>query len=388
MKKFCKIIISLTLVLALSSCSSITGRVSLSKEEYQEYLKNKEIIDKVKFLEGVIDDNYLFDYNKEDLESGIYKGIFEALDDPYSQYFTEEEFKSLIEQTDGKFGGIGIVVTAADDGYLTVVSPIKDTPADKAGIKSGDRIVKIEGQEFTAKEMEAAVKLMKGEAGTDVNVTFSRKGEGDLWEDFEKKITREIIKIDSVLKKDIDDYSYILISSFEDETDEDFKKAMEEAKDKKGVIIDLRNNPGGRLDTVVNIADYLLKEGPIVYTVDKKGKEEVENSDKNMNDMPLVVLVNGASASASEILAGSIKDYKRGEIIGETTFGKGIVQRLFPVANEGFKLTVSEYFTPKKNKIHKKGVNPDIEVKLNDGVERIGIENLNEDNQLQKQLKF
>lgn len=192
MKKFCKIIISLTLVLALSSCSSITGRVSLSKEEYQEYLKNKEIIDKVKFLEGVIDDNYLFDYNKEDLESGIYKGIFEALDDPYSQYFTEEEFKSLIEQTDGKFGGIGIVVTAADDGYLTVVSPIKDTPADKAGIKSGDRIVKIEGQEFTAKEMEAAVKLMKGEAGTDVNVTFSRKGEGDLWEDFEKKLLEKL----------------------------------------------------------------------------------------------------------------------------------------------------------------------------------------------------
>lgn len=384
-----RILLIAMLSTALVACSSPSQSVTLTGEEYEQYIKDREKIEKIEYLEESIEKDFLYDVDEDLIEQGIYKGIFESLGDPYSVYYTNDEFEKLMEENQGEFGGIGIVVTAQSSEFITVVAPIDGTPGDRAGIKSGDKIIAINDKVYFGSDLEEAVNLMKGEPGTKVNIVIRRETE-DGFEDIDKEIVREIIKVESVREEAIDDdYYYIQLSSFDEHTAEDFKKAIDNAKASyKGAVIDLRNNPGGLLSSVIEISDLLLPKGAIVSTVDKNGKKEVKFSDESLVDIPIVVLVNKGSASASEILSGALQDYGRAKIIGEQTFGKGIVQKIYPLEDGGYKLTVSEYYTAKGNKIHEKGVTPDIEVKLNEDVEGIGLDFIEEDNQLQEAIKI
>ncbi|MCQ4923515.1 S41 family peptidase [Tissierella carlieri] len=354
-----------------------------------EYNKLKSIYNefsKVMAVENYVKENYLRDVDEKKLVDGQLKGMLQSLGDPYSNYMTQDEFASFLQQTSGTYAGIGVVVTPGEDNLITVVSPIEGTPGEKSGIKSGDKIIKVNGVEYLGENMDQAVKVMKGDPNTKVVLTIMRKDKAGKNDIFDLEITREIIRLITVKSSIIDDnIGYIKITSFDDLTYKDFKTELDKLgrRNIKGLIIDLRNNPGGLLDRCAQIADELLGEGDIVYTQTKSGKREYLKSNQSMVDYPLVLLVNGGSASASEILAGAIKDHKRGTLIGTTTFGKGVVQRIHDLDDgSGLKLTISEYFTPNGINIHGVGIAPDIIVELPEGVEEIGVDNLKEDIQL------
>lgn len=369
------------------------SKVVLPRNEY-DYLKSTaEEFSKVQLVESLIKENYLKDVDEETLREGQLKGLVASLEDPYSQYLTAEEYTDLTQQTSGEYGGIGVIVTPGEDNLITVVSPIKGTPGERAGLKPEDKIIAVDGKEFLAEDMDKAVKVMKGKPKTKVVVTILRKEKDGSNKTFDVDIIRENIRLETVNSSVIEDtIGYINITSFDELTYKDYMKAFNklEEKDVKGLIIDLRNNPGGLLDVTADIADELLGEGTIVYTETKTGEKEYYKSKASQTDLPLVVLVNGGSASASEILAGAIKDYKRGELIGTKTFGKGIVQRIRPLPTKdgsAIKLTISEYFTPNGTNIHGIGIEPDMEVELPEDTEGIGVEFLKQDTQLQKALE-
>jgi len=369
----------------------LNGKVILPSGEYSMLLSTYGRYSKVIELENYIKKNYLGEVDEEKLLDGQLKGMFNALEDPYSTYMNVDEFKSFTEETEGVYGGIGVIVTPGDDNLITVVSPIEDTPGERAGLKTGDKIVKVDGEEFTADEMDEAVKKMKGQPNSTVTITVLRTDKNGNNQYIDMEIVREEIRIQTV-KSDIIDSNigYIKITSFDELTYDDFKKHLNSLMSKgiSGLILDLRNNPGGLLNVCVDIADELLGEGIIVYTQTKDGEKQYEYSDKEHVDIPLVVLVNEGSASASEILAGAIKDHNRGILLGNKTFGKGIVQRIRQLKDgSGFKLTVSEYFTPNGVNIHGIGIEPDIKVDLPEDIQQIGLENLKEDTQLQAAIK-
>ncbi len=387
------VLITNIITFGLTNLVSVTlnNKVYVPVGEYTRLKAVYNEFSKVIKVENYIKQNYLGDVDEQKLLDGQLKGMLQSLGDPYSNYMTTEEFNSLLEQTSGTFGGIGVVVTPGDDNLITVVSPIEDTPGDRAGIKSGDKIIKVNGTEFLGENMDKAVKVMKGEPNTKVVLTILRKdkdGENDI---FDLEIIREMIRVVTVKSSIIDDnIGYIKISSFDDLTYKDFKKELDKlgSHNIEGLIIDLRNNPGGLLNRTVQIADELLGEGVVVYTQTKDGKREYDRSGKSKVDYPLVVLVNEGSASASEILAGAIKDHNRGVLIGTTTFGKGIVQRIQDLDDgSGLKLTISEYFTPNGINIHGIGIEPDIVVELPEDVIQIGVDNLKEDNQLRRAIE-
>lgn len=344
---------------------------------------------KIMEVRDFIENNYLRDIEDDKMIDGQLKGMVQSLEDPYSVYLTAEEYASFTQETSGIYAGIGVIVTPGDDGYITIVSPIEDTPGERAGLRTGDRISHVDGVEYYGEEMDQAVNVMKGEADTQVTLTIVR-GELNDSETFDVEIIREEIRLVTVKSEMIDDIGYMRITSFDEITYEDFKTQLNqiESNNASGLIIDLRNNPGGLLNITAEIADDLLGSGDIVYTETKDGYRQTMKSDSGQTNIPLVVLVNEGSASASEILSGAIKDHKRGEIIGTTTFGKGVVQTVRDLGDgSGIKLTVSQFFTPNGNVIHDVGVEPDIVVELDEGVETIGIENLEEDNQLQRALE-
>lgn len=369
------------------------SKVVVPRNKYEYLTSTAEEFSKVQIVESIIKENYLEDVEEDKLMHGQLKGLVQSLDDPYSQYLTPEEYEDLNQQTSGEYGGIGVIVTPGDDNLITVVSPIKGTPGEKAGLKPEDKIISVEGQEFMADEMDKAVKIMKGEPNTDVTLTIMRKSKDGGNETFDVDITREKIRLETVETEILDgNIGYVNIASFDELTYEDFKEELDnlEEQEVEGLVVDLRNNPGGLLDVTADIADEFLGEGVIVYTENKNGEKEYYNSEKSKIDLPLVVLVNEGSASASEILSGAIKDYGRGELIGTKTFGKGVVQRISELpSNDGsaIKLTISEYFTPNGTNIHGVGIEPDIVVELPDDVEYIGVENLEEDLQLQKAIE-
>lgn len=369
----------------------VDNKVVIPASEYVDLLNIKNKYAKVEAIEAIVKKNYLRDTNDEELETGQLKGLLESLNDPYSIYLTKEEYKSLNEQISGSFGGIGVVVTPGEDNLITVVSPIEGTPGERAGIKSGDKIIKVNGIDYTADIMDKATKEMKGEPGTEVEITILRTTNGKK-ENIELKIVREIIKVETVSAKVLkDDIGYIKIASFDEPTYDDFKRELDGLgkKNIKGLIIDVRGNPGGRLDIVAKITDELIGEGDIVYMETKDGKREYLRSKKGMVEYPLVVLTNGGSASASEILAGAIKDHKRGKLVGTTTFGKGVVQRIIDLPDEtGLKLTISEYFTPNGINIHGIGIEPDIRVELPDTAKGIGPDFMEDDTQLKKAIEI
>ena len=370
----------------------LNKKVIISKDEYEQLTTVYKKYSKAMTIEESVKKNFLKDVSDETLMDGQLKGMLESLKDPYSTYMSKSEFDDFMEHTKGVYGGIGVIVSPGEDNLITVVSPIEDTPGEKAGLKTGDKIIKIDGEEFTADKMDAAVKIMKGKPGTEVNLTILRKDKDGKSNNIDLKIKREEIRLKTVKVEMLEDkIGYIKITSFDDLTYKDFKKGFDTlAKDgAKGIIVDLRNNPGGLLDVSADIADEFLGEGTIVYTEDKNGEREYLKSDKKKTDLPLVMLVNEGSASASEILAGAVKDTERGILVGTKTFGKGIVQRIVKLPDgSGYKMTVSEYFTPKGTNIHNIGIKPDVEVKLPEEVQITGPENLREDVQLKKGIEI
>lgn len=387
MKTFKKVFVGLGLCLLVYLSFSIgnaTGKRTAIANE------NGIPLAKINKIENLIDQYYLFDIDKNKQQEGAVEGYVKALGDPYSEFLTKEEMDSLNQQTEGEYAGVGIVVTPSETGAITVVSAIKGSPAFEKGIKKDDIILKINGKDYNASQMNDAVKVMKGKPNTDVKLTIARM-ENKTSKIFDVNITRRMISLTTVNSQKIGDIGYINITQFDRKTDKEFIEQYENLKKQnvKSIVLDLRNNPGGLLDSTVKIADYLLPQGVIVKTVDKNKKEDVQKSDSSEQNLPMVVLVNGSSASASEILTGALKDYKKATIVGEKTFGKGIVQTIIPMEKgEGLKLTISEYFSPNGNKIHKQGVKPDVEIKLDEKAKGIGVEFMKEDNQLQKALEI
>lgn len=334
--------------------------------------KSKKTDDLYKELElfsdtvSIIRSDYVEEPQAKDLIYGALKGMLSSLD-PYSQFMDPDTYNEMKIETEGEFGGIGIEITIQDD-LLTIISPIDDTPAFEAGLKAGDKIVKIEGEITKDLTLIEAVKKLRGKPGTNVNVTILRESEKKLL-DF--SITRSIIKIESIKKSEVieSDIGYIRLVEFQEKTQRDLEEALRnlEGQGIKGLILDLRNNPGGLLDSAVEVAGKFLEEGKTI--VSTKGRIESQNlifKSKNKNrhlDYPIVVLINGGSASASEIVAGAIQDNRRGITIGTKSFGKGSVQTVVPLSDgSAVRLTTSKYFTPSGKSIHGEGIMPDIVV--------------------------
>jgi len=349
-----------TFVAANTVSISLGDKVVIAKDDFETVKSMQKLLS----LKDYIKSNYVEEAEDNKLIEGAIKGMFESLGDPYSVYMTKDEFKNFNESTKGSYGGIGVIVTRSEDGYVTVVAPIEDTPGEKAGLKTNDKIIKVDDTDVIGIELEAAVALMKGKKGTQVTLTVMRD---DVKEPQVFKITREEIILKTV-KSDMreNNVGYIRISMFDEDTGSEFKKALSslEAKNMKGLIIDLRQNPGGYINQCVEVADELLGEGLVVYTEDKAKKREDYKSTKDKVDVPFVILIDEGSASASEILSGAVKDRKAGLLIGTKSFGKGLVQSIEQLKDgSGIKLTTQKYYTPNGISINKVGIQPDIEVK-------------------------
>lgn len=335
---------------------------------------------KVQELNHYIEEYYLFDYEEEDVENGIYKGLMAGLGDVYTGYYTPEEYASFMESSNGSYSGIGAMLQQDyNTGIITVVRVFDGSPSAEVGMQADDILYMVEGREVTGIDLSLVVTDLKGEEGTPVQVSILR-GTDVL----ELTLTRRSIEVPTVESRMIDEQiGYIAIAEFDDVTDEQFMAAFDnlESQGMKKLIIDLRDNGGGLVDVTCTILDRLLPEGLIVYTKDKDGNRQEETSDaEHYFPGDMAVLVNGNSASASEIFAGAIKDYGVGTLIGTQTFGKGIVQSLFPLSDgSAVKMTVSRYYTPAGNNIHEVGIAPDIVVEADRESE--------EDNQLQKAIE-
>ena len=368
------------------------NRVLMTKDEYTALKTYREKYEKFENLINIANTEFLYEADEEKMMTGALKGMLSALDDPYTEYLTAEELAALYETTSGTYEGIGVYITASDDNKIMVVSPIEDTPAEKAGLKTGDKIIKINDVEYPSDKMDAAIKVMKGAPNTSVKLTILRTTD-DKQETFDVDVMREKIKIQTVKSSTLEDnIGYIRITTFDEQTASDFKTHLKKLQNTniKALVIDLRYNPGGLVNAAHEITDMLIGEGIVTYTKTKAGVINEYPSDANKLDIPYVLLVNEGSASASEIMAGAVKDTKSGTLIGTKTFGKGIVQNIRPFGNDGagIKMTVSEYFTPNDINIHGIGIEPDITLELNKDATGYGFEYYDEDNQLQKAVEF
>lgn len=364
----------------------VKNTVKKAQTESEELL-NEYTAAKVGVIENTIQQYYLEETEKSTLEDGIYSGMVEALEDPYSVYYSAEELKEIQMSTEGIYYGIGAYISkAATDEFCTISGVIENTPAEEAGLRAGDIIYEVDGVLTQGMDTTEVVALIKGEEGTEVILTLVREGESDYL-----KIPVERRKIESptvsaeMLENEI---GYIQLTEFDVVTEDQFAEALAECRGKgmKGLVIDLRSNPGGNLSTVCEICRMVLPKGMIVYTEDKYGKREEYTCDGTRQlEVPAVVLVNDYSASASEIMAGAMKDHGVATIMGTTTFGKGIVQRIISLSDgSAVKLTVSKYYTPNGNDIHEKGIEPDVEVVFDgEAYYNEGI-----DNQLQEAVNF
>lgn len=336
---------------------------------------------KLAVLEDTIGTYFWKDVEAGTLEDGLYRGLLDSLEDPYSVYYTNEELIALQQQTEGIYYGIGAYIQDGETGYVQISRVIKNTPAEESGLLQGDYIYKVDDEDMQGKDKSYVVSRIKGEEHTYVTVTVIRE---NVPEPIDVSVERRKIESPTVEYEMYDDgVAYIQITEFDLVTTGQFESAYNQAKAEgmKGLIIDLRSNPGGNLSTVCDIARMILPKGLIVYTEDKYGKrEEYTCKGDSRIAVPLVVLTNGYSASASEILAGAVKDYNIGRLVGTTTFGKGIVQKVINLSDgSAVKLTVSSYFTPNGNNIHGIGIAPDVEVAFDAELYKNGT-----DNQLEK----
>lgn len=316
-------------------------------------------------IEEVLDTYYVEDYDKELAEELMYTGLVAGVGDPYTYYLSADSLAEQVEKNSGHFVGIGVEIYAGDDGYIVVSSVTPGGPAEAAGILAEDKITEVDGESITGKTAADVSALVKGEEGTDVTLTIFRESTGEV---LEKTVTRQDIQVQTVSWRMMDDnIGYISITNFRENTHNQFKEALDtlEAEGMEKLVLDLRNNTGGLVKSAHEIGEELLPEGIMVYTMDKEGNREDTLCDDVYNDVPMVVLVNGNSASAAEILAGAIQDTGRGELIGTTTFGKGLVQRLFTLPDgSGLNVTIQKYYTPNGTSIHGVGITPDYEVEL------------------------
>ncbi len=364
------------------------GRTWFSSLRDDKGVVTAETEKKLETLHKIVDDIYLYsdDIDQDALQEAIVKGYVEGLQEPYTVYYNEEETRTLFESTTGEFGGIGVVVTEdLATGLLTFVTIYENSPGEKAGFVSGDLVYKVNGEDVTGMDMDTVVSKIRGEAGTAVEITVLR---GEKLEEYTGKATRELIENDTVdYEMKEGQLGYILLSGFEDVTYKQFEEALTELTNQnmKGLVVDLRSNPGGNLTTVCDIVDLILPEGTIVSVKDREGKGETYTSDEeHCLDVPLVVLINGYSASASEIFAGAVKDHGIGTLVGTTTYGKGVVQNVYKLTDgTSIKITSSEYFTPNGTNIHGIGVEPDVEVKYD-----YDVANPQKDNQLERALEI
>lgn len=325
----------------------------------------KEVSKKLNKLNALIDKYYLYEdeIDTDKLAEGIYSGYTSALGDKYTVYYDEDETKALMESTSGTFSGVGATLTKdADTGYATIVNVYEDSPAEKAGLKAGDILEKIDDHEVGDEQLDTVVSWIKGEKGTEVKITVLRDGE-----ELELTATRDTIEVKTVsYEMKENQIGYIRVSEFDTVTYDQFKEALDDLENQgmQGLIVDLRNNPGGSLDTVTNMLRLLLPEGTIVSTKDKNGKkDEITCDGTHEFKKPMAVLVNQYSASASEIFSGAVQDYGTAKIVGVTTYGKGVVQQLMDLGDGTcLKVTIAEYYTPNGRSINGKGVEPDVEV--------------------------
>lgn len=348
---------------------------------------NMPVEEKMSYIMNLLDSYYVEDIQNEELLEGAYYGMVSSIGDPYTSYLTIDQVNQFRESTNGSFMGVGInVIADLEKGVLTVISPIPNTPAESAGIKPGDTIIKVDGKDVVGLDSNEVISLIKGEENTEVTITVIRD-EKEL--DF--TMNRENVEVPSIYGKMLDDnLAYIEISGFKVNTYEQFVEEYERlmSEGAKGLIIDVRDNPGGVLEVVNKIADEIIPKGIIVYTIDKDGNRIDYKSDANHINMPLAVLVNGNSASASEILAGAVQDSKTGVLIGTQTFGKGLVQNLYPLPDgSAVKITIQKYYTPKGVCIQGEGIEPDYITELPEGKFKATIADSKEDTQLQKAIE-
>lgn len=341
--------------ISLVSCGVLGYKNVVSREEER----------KLSELDSLIESDYLGDVDEDALKEGLYKGYLEALGDPYSEYYDAEETAKFNENMSGEFSGIGVIMSQDQkSGLITMVQIYKDSPAMKAGLKERDILFKVDGKDVSGRKLDEVVSDIKGKKGTKVELTVLR---GEEREKVTTTVVRDTIKVQTVEYEMMEDQiAYLAISEFDIVTYEQYKAALQdlEKQGMKGLVIDLRGNPGGSLDIVCEMLDLILPKGLLVYTEDKDGEKQEYTSDADYDyDVPMTVLINGNSASASEIFAGAVQDYGKADIVGTTSYGKGVVQSVYALKDGTcVKLTVAEYFTPKGRSINGKGITPDVEV--------------------------
>lgn len=352
--------------------------------------KGNDISTELNKYKSIIDKYYLGEVDEEKLKEGAIKGYIEGLDDPYTEYISKEDMKDFMDETTGNFVGVGIyMVKDKDTNKVMVLSPIKNSPAEKAGILPGDLIISVDDVQYSGDEMSVMANKIKGEAGSKVKIEILRGTETKQFE-----LVRENIKINPVEGKVLENQiGYISFSSFDEETAEDFKNQYKELEKQgiKSLIIDLRNNGGGIVDQALEIADYIAdKDSVLLYEVDKDNKEEVEKSKNNpIINMPIIILTNENTASSSEILAGALKDLGKAQIVGTKTYGKGVIQQLLTLPDgSGIKITSNKYLTPNKTEINKIGIEPNETVELPDTVKNVLRVEEKDDTQLQKAIEM
>jgi carboxyl-terminal processing protease len=378
------------IVLSINLFGGNNVKIDGVADDETESVSMEEFEDKIDVLEDVIDAYYYEDYDETVLYETAYEGYVSGLGDPYTSYYTADEYKSLLEATSGSYEGIGVVISYAENNEdIIVVAPFEGSPGQEAGMLPGDIILQVEDLVVKGMTLEEVASNMKGEKGTSVTIKIYRES---TLETFDIVVERDVIDMTTVSHEMLEgDIGYISISGFQEVTYEQFMEAYNELEDQgqKGMIIDLRDNPGGLVTVVDEIADELLPEGLIVYTEDKYGNRQSLYSDaKRSFDKPLVILVNENSASASEILSGAVKDHGVGTIVGTTTFGKGLVQSLVPLDDgSAVKVTISKYYTPAGNYIHGVGIEPDIYVEIPEEYQSQLYIEREEDTQFQKAVE-
>ena len=363
---------------------------SFGKSIVEKSEQTSDIAETLEDYRKIIDKYYLGDIDEEKLKEGAIAGYIKGLDDEYTEYISKEDMADYMADATGNFVGVGVyMVQDTEANKIMVLSPIKGSPAEKAGLQPGDYIIAVDGVTYTGEQMTEASNKIKGETGTTVKLQIQRKDET-----LDIELTRENIKVNPVEGEVLENnIGYIEFSSFDDGTAEEFKTKFEELQGKgiKSLIIDLRNNGGGIVDEALEIANYILdKDSVILYEVDKNNNETVEKTtDDPIINMPIVILTNENTASSSEILAGALKDHKKATIVGEKTYGKGVIQRLLTLPDgSGLKITSEKYLTPNRTEINKVGIEPDEKIELPETVTNILNVEKNEDTQLQKAIEI
>ena len=382
--------LAVLLIMSMVSCGIKLPGTSKTSKKSSSTSNSEELLDdstktKLELLEQLVDESYSGDIDMDDLQEGLYRGYIDGLGDKYSVYYDEDETKALMQSTSGEFGGIGALFSQdKDTKVITFLKVYEGSGAEEAGFMVDDILYKVDGKDISGEDLSEVVSKIRGDEGTTVELTVLR---GDDGEEYTATVTRKIVQTDTVYHEMKEDkIGYIQVTEFDDVTTDQYKEALEDLENQgmKGLVVDLRNNPGGNVDTVTDMLDLMLPEGTTLSIKDKQGKESVyESDDEHQFTKPLVVLVNENSASASEIFSGAIQTFGTGEVVGTTTYGKGVVQQIFDLKDgTSVKLTIAEYLIAGQFGINGKGVTPDVEVQYEKDAQ-----NPDRDNQLEKALE-